>query len=211
MDTWRVEYEAVKPEVSVNYQSIGSGGGVKQFIAKTVDFGASDAPLTPEEARQPSGAIHIPVTIGSVVPAIPILAEIFLGKITKWNDAGLVEINPGISLPDADITTAHRSDGSGTTYVWTDYLSAISPEWNQKIGKGKSVQWPVGVGAPGNEGVSNSIRTTPNSIGYVELAYALTTGMTFGSVQNQADSFIEPTLESTEGGCCCFRTTVTCR
>lgn len=211
MDTWRVEYEAVKPDVSVNYQSIGSGGGVKQFIAKTVDFGASDAPLTPEEVEQAPGAVHIPVTIGSVVPAYnipgvekglkftgPILADIFLGKITKWNDPRLVEINPGISLPDAEITTVHRSDGSGTTYVWTDYLSAISPGWEQQIGKGKSIPWPGGVGAPGNEGVSNLILTTPNTIGYVELAYALTTGMTVGSVQNQAGNFIEPTLESTK-------------
>lgn len=211
MDTWRIEYEAVKPDVVVNYQSIGSGGGVKQFIAKTVDFGASDAPLTLEEAKQAPGAVHIPVTIGSVVPAYnipgvekglkftgPILADIFLGKITKWNDPKLVEINPGISLPSNDIVIVHRSDGSGTTYVWTDYLSAISPEWDQKIGKGKSVQWPVGVGAPGNEGVSSSIRTTPNSVGYVELAYALTTGMTVGTIQNKVGNFIEPTLESTK-------------
>jgi phosphate transport system substrate-binding protein len=211
MDTWRVEYEAVKPGVIVNYQSIGSGGGVKQFIAKTVDFGASDAPLTLEEAQQAPGAAHIPVTIGSVVPAYnipgvdnrlkftgPILADIFLGKITKWNDPKLVEINPGISLPNEDIVTVHRSDGSGTTYVWTDYLSAISPEWEQRIGKGKSVQWPGGVGAPGNEGVSNSIRSSPNAIGYVELAYALTTGMTVGTVQNSAGNFIEPTLGSTK-------------
>src|ERR671919_1114364 len=211
IDTWRVEYQTVKPEVSINYQSIGSGGGVKQFIEKTVDFGATDAPLTASELQRASGAVHIPETIGSVVAAYnlpgipnkglkltgPILADIFLGKITKWNDPRIVELNPELSLPDADIITVHRSDGSGTTFVWTDYLSAISPEWSDQIGKGKSVQWPTGIGAPGNEGVANGIRGSENSIGYVELAYALTTGMPFAFVQNQAGNFIEPTIEST--------------
>jgi phosphate transport system substrate-binding protein len=212
IDTWRVEYQTVEPGLNINYQSIGSGGGVKQFTEKTVDFGATDAPLTPEEETNAPGAVHIPETIGSVVAAYnipgvpdkglkltgPVLADIFLGKITKWNDPQIVELNPELSLPDADIVTVHRSDGSGTTFVWTDYLSAVSPEWSDQIGNGKSVQWPTGLGAPGNEGVANGIRGSENSIGYVELAYALTTGMPFAFIQNQAGNFVEPTLASTE-------------
>src|ERR671916_650303 len=208
IDTWRVEYETVKPEVSINYQSIGSGGGAKQFIEKTVDFGATDAPLTAEEIQQAPGAVHIPETIGSVVPAYnlpieglkltgPILADIFLGNITKWNDPKIQSINSGLALPAEDIVVIHRSDGSGTTFVWTDYLSNVSSAWEQQIGKGKSVQWPIGVGAPGNEGVANSINTTPNAIGYVELTYAITTGMKHASVQNQAGNFIQGSLDST--------------
>ncbi|MGA7692015.1 MAG: phosphate ABC transporter substrate-binding protein PstS, partial [Nitrososphaeraceae archaeon] len=209
IDEWRVDYQTVKPDVNINYQSIGSGGGVKQFIEKTVDFGATDAPLTPEEIQQAPNAVHIPETIGSVVPAYnlpveglkltgPILADIFLGKITKWNDPKIQEINPDLTLPAEDIVVVHRSDGSGTTFVWTDYLSNVSQAWNQQIGKGKSIEWPVGVGAPGNEGVANSINTTPNSIGYVELAYALTTGMKHAAVQNQAGNFIQGSIDSTE-------------
>ena len=209
IDTWRVEYQTVKPEVNINYQSIGSGGGVKQFIEKTVDFGASDAPLTPEEIQQAPGAVHIPETIGSVVAAYnlpieglkltgPILADIFLGKITTWNDPQIQSINSGLTLPAEDIVVVHRSDGSGTTFVWTDYLSNVSSGWDQQIGKGKSVQWPVGVGAPGNEGVANSINTTPNAIGYVELAYAITTGMKHAEIQNQAGNFIQASINSTE-------------
>jgi phosphate transport system substrate-binding protein len=209
IDEWRVDYQTVKPDVNINYQSIGSGGGVKQFIEKTVDFGATDAPLTPEEIQQAPNAVHIPETIGSVVPAYnlpveglkltgPILAEIFLGNITKWNDPKIQEINPDLTLPAEDIVVVHRSDGSGTTFVWTDYLSNVSQTWNQQIGKGKSIEWPVGVGAPGNEGVANSINTTPNSIGYVELAYALTTGMKHAAVQNQAGNFIQGSIDSTE-------------
>src|ERR687891_181281 len=209
IDTWRVEYQTIKPEVSINYQSIGSGGGVKQFIEKTVDFGATDAPLTAEETQQAPGAVHIPETIGSVVAAYnlpieglkltgPILADIFLGKITKWNDPQIQSINSGLTLPAEDIVVVHRSDGSGTTFVWTDYLSNVSSGWNQQIGKGKSVQWPVGVGAPGNEGVANSINTTPNAIGYVELAYAITTGMKHAEIQNQAGNFIQASINSTE-------------
>jgi phosphate transport system substrate-binding protein len=208
IDTWRVEYQTVKPDVNVNYQSIGSGGGVKQFIEKTVDFGATDAPLTAEETQQAPGAVHIPETIGSVVAAYnlpieglkltgPILADIFLGKITKWNDPKIQSINSGLSLPAEDIVVVHRSDGSGTTFVWTDYLSNVSSAWEQQIGKGKSVQWPIGVGAPGNEGVANSINTTPNAIGYVELTYAITTGMKHASVQNEAGNFIQGSLDST--------------
>src|SRR5918994_3796503 len=212
IDTWRVEYQTVEPGVSINYQSIGSGGGVQQFTEKTVAFGATDAPITPEEEQQAPGAVHVLDTKGFVVaayniPGVPesglnltgqILADIFLGKITKWNDPQIVELNPGASLPDADIVTVHRSDGSGTTFVWTDYLSAVSPEWSNQVGKGKSVQWPTGIGAPGNEGVANGIMGSENAIGYVELAYALTTGMPFAFIQNQAGNFVEPTLASTE-------------
>ena len=212
IDTWRVDYKNVKPNININYQSIGSGGGVKQFIEKTVDFGATDAPLTASELQRAPGAVHIPETIGSVVvayniPSIPnkglkltgpILADIFLGKITKWNDPKIQSLNADASLPAADIIVVHRSDGSGTTYVWTDYLSNISAAWNQQIGKGKSVQWPIGIGGPGNEGVANAIRGSPNTIGYVELAYALTTKMPYAYLQNQAGNFVEPTLESTK-------------
>ena len=212
IDTWRVEYQKVKPNVNINYQSIGSGGGVKQFTEKTVDFGASDAPLTRSELQKAPGAVHIPETIGSVVVAYnlptsvpnkglkltgPIVADIFLGKIKKWNDPQIQSINPGITLPSDDIVVVHRSDGSGTTFVWTSYLSKISPQWNQTVGSAKSVQWPIGIGSPGNEGVANAIRGTPNTIGYVELAYALTTKMPYAFLQNKAGKFVEPTLDST--------------
>jgi phosphate transport system permease protein/phosphate transport system substrate-binding protein len=212
IDTWRVEYQKIKPNVNINYQSIGSGGGVKQFTEKTVDFGASDAPLTRSEQQKAPGAVHIPETIGSVVVAynlptsVPnkgleltgtIVADIFLGKIKKWNDPQIQSINPGITLPSDDIVVVHRSDGSGTTFVWTSYLSKISPQWNQTVGSAKSVQWPIGIGAPGNEGVANAIKGTPNTIGYVELAYALTTKMPYAFLQNKAGKFIEPTLDST--------------
>jgi phosphate ABC transporter phosphate-binding protein len=212
IDTWRVEYPNVQPGVSINYQSIGSGGGIAQFTAQTVDFGATDAPLSAErEAALPGPAVHIPEAIGSVVPAYnilgfdepglkltgPILADIFRGEITEWDDPRLTDLNPDVPLPSRDIVVVHRSDGSGTTFVWTQYLTLISPEWDEQVGFGTSVEWPVGVGAPGNEGVANTVRSTENSIGYVELAYALTTGMTFGDVQNRDGNFITPSLEST--------------
>jgi phosphate transport system substrate-binding protein len=212
IDTWRVEYQSVNPSVNINYQSIGSGGGVRQFTERTVDFGASDAPLTEEEVQGlPSTPVHIPETIGSVVAAYnipgidkglkltgPVLADIFAGKITRWDDPRIIELNSGLSLPSADIVTTHRSDGSGTTFIWTSYLSQVSPEWNQTVGAGKSVQWTVGLGASGNEGVSNTILSTPNSIGYVELTYALTTGMDYASLMNSAGNFVEPTVASTQ-------------
>lgn len=212
IDTWRVEYQSVNPSVNINYQSIGSGGGVRQFTERTVDFGASDAPLTEEEMQSlPSTPVHIPETIGSVVAAYnipgidkglkltgPILADIFAGKIARWDDPRIRELNPDLTLPSADIITVHRSDGSGTTFIWTSYLSQVSPEWNQTIGAGKSVQWTVGLGASGNEGVSNTILSTPNSIGYVELTYALTTDMDYASLMNGAGNFVEPTPTSTQ-------------
>jgi phosphate transport system substrate-binding protein len=213
IDTWRVEYQSVNPSVSINYQSIGSGGGVRQFTERTVDFGASDAPLTEEEMQALSSSstpVHIPETIGSVVavyniPGIdkgvkltgPVLADIFAGKITRWDDTRIKELNPELPLPSADIVTVHRSDGSGTTFIWTSYLSQVSPEWNQTVGAGKSVQWTVGLGAQGNEGVSNTILSTPNSIGYVELTYALTTDMDYASLMNRAGNFVEPRVNST--------------
>lgn len=212
IDTWRVEYQSVNPSVSINYQSIGSGGGVRQFTERTVDFGASDAPLTEQEMQAlASTPVHIPETIGSVVAAYniagidkglkltgPVLADIFAGKITRWDDPRIRELNPDLSLPAAEIIVVHRSDGSGTTFIWTSYLSQVSPEWNQTVGAGKSVQWSVGLGASGNEGVSNTILSTPNAIGYVELTYALTTDMDYASLMNSAGNFVEPTLDSTQ-------------
>ena len=212
IDTWRVDYQKVQPGVNINYQSIGSGGGVKQFTEKTVDFGASDAPLTQNESQKASGAVHIPETIGSVVaayniPSIPdkglklsgeVLADIFLGKITKWNDPKIQSLNTNKTLPGDDIIVVHRSDGSGTTFVWTDYLSSASPAWKEQLGKGKSVQWPVGIGAPGNEGVANAIKGTANTIGYIELSYALTTNTPFAFIQNKEGAFVEATLASTK-------------
>lgn len=212
IDTWRVAYQKVHPNVNINYQSIGSGGGVKQFTAKTVDFGASDAPLTDQERQAAPGAVQIPETIGSVVVAYnvpgiaskalkftgPVLADIFQGKITKWNDPQIKALNPGVNLPDANIAVVHRSDGSGTTFVWTSYLSKSSPSWNQTVGASKSVPWPVGIGAPGNEGVANAIKGSPNTIGYVELNYALTTGIPYALVKNTAGQFVAPSLNSTQ-------------
>jgi phosphate transport system permease protein/phosphate transport system substrate-binding protein len=210
IDTWRVEYQKVKPDVNINYQSIGSGGGVKQFTAKTVDFGASDAPLTAAERAKATDAVHIPETIGSVVAAYnipgipdkglkltgPVLADIFSGKIKKWNDPQIQSLNPDKKLPDANIVTVHRSDGSGTTFVWTSFLSKSSPEFNQTLGASKSVQWPVGVGAPGNEGVANAIKGSPNTIGYIELNYALNTKTPYAFIKNSAGKFVEPTLDT---------------
>jgi phosphate ABC transporter phosphate-binding protein/phosphate ABC transporter permease protein PstC len=210
IDTWRVEYQKIKPEVNINYQSIGSGGGVKQFTEKIVDFGATDAPLTFLEMEKAPGAVHIPETIGSIVvsyniPEVPdkglkltgsILADIYLGKITKWNDPQIQKLNPDLFLPAQTIIVSHRSDGSGTTFVWTDYLSKVSTEWKAQVGKGKSVQWPTGIGAPGNEGVASTIKSTPYAIGYIELSYALTTGMTYAYLENQEGNFIEPSIDS---------------
>lgn len=211
IDTWRVEYKKVNPDVNINYASIGSGGGIKQFLEKTVDFGATDAPLTETEFTQAGNPVHIPETIGSVVvsynvPGIqdnslklsgPVIADIFLGKITKWDDPRIKEINPELTLPSNNINVVHRSDGSGTTFVFTDYLSKVSQEWADKVGTSKSVPWPTGIGAPGNEGVSASISGTENSIGYVELAYALTAEMNYATIQNKDGNFVIPSINST--------------
>jgi phosphate ABC transporter phosphate-binding protein/phosphate ABC transporter permease protein PstC len=210
IDAWRVEYQKIKPDISINYQSIGSGGGVKQFTEKIVDFGATDAPLTSLEMEKAREAVHIPETIGSIIvsyniPEVPdsglkltgsILAGIYLGEITKWNDPQIQKLNPDLFLPTQNIIVVHRSDGSGTTFVWTDYLSNVNNEWKAQVGKGKSVQWPTGVGAPGNEGVASTVKSTPYAIGYVELSYALATRMTYAYLENQEGNFIEPSIDS---------------
>ena len=211
IDLWRVEYKNVYDNVNLNYQSIGSGGGIKQHIEGTVNFAASDKPMSEAERDLATGTLHIPEAIGGVVvvyniPEVPnkglkLTAEaidgIFLGEITKWNDPVITAENPGLNLPDKEIVTAHRSDGSGTTFIFTDYLSVTSPTWDEQIGKGKSVPWPNGLAAAGNEGVAGIVKTTEYSIGYVELAYAFQTGMSFAFIENaDKTAFIEPTLDS---------------
>jgi phosphate transport system substrate-binding protein len=207
---WVSEYGKLHPNVEINYQPIGSGGGIRQMSSQTVFFGASDAPMTDEQLAQAPGKIlHFPTVLGAVVPVYnvagepaslkftgPILAEIFLGKITKWNDSGIAKINPGVKLPSADITVVHRSDGSGTSFIFTDYLGKVSPEWKQKVGVNASVNWPVGVGGKGNEGVAGLVKQSPNSIGYVELVYALQNKIAYGSVQNQAGESVAATTDS---------------
>ncbi len=207
---WSQVYAAERG-VQINYQSIGSGGGIRQFIARTVDFGATDGPMTDEQIAQAGGRVlHIPMVAGAVVPVynVPgvgqglnftpdVLADIFLGKITRWNDPRIVRVNRGMSLPAAEIVVVHRSDGSGTTAIWVNYLSKVSAEWKRRVGEGTSVNWPTGLGGKGNEGVAGLVRQTPNSLGYVELAYALTNRMTFGNVRNRAGQFIRPTLSTT--------------
>ena len=208
--TWILTYNQKFDNIEINYQSIGSGGGIRQFSDKTVDFGGTDAPMTDSAITAIQGnGLHIPTVLGAVVATynIPglsaavkftpdVLADIFLGKITKWNDARLASANPGVTLPAQDIIVVHRSDGSGTSFIWTDYLSKISPEWGQKVGKGTSVNWPVGLGGRGNEGVSATVKQTPGAIGYTELGYALINKIPFGQVQNKSGSFITPSLES---------------
>jgi phosphate transport system substrate-binding protein len=201
---WFSEYNKLKPNVRINYQSIGSGGGIRQITNGTVFFGATDGPMTDDQLRAAPGPIlHFPTVLGADVPVYnipgieadlkftgPLLADIFLGKVTKWNDAALTKLNPGVQLPATDITVVHRSDGSGTTYIWVDYLAKVSPEWKQKVGVATSVNWPTGVGGKGNEGVAGLVRQTPGSIGYVELIYALQTKIRYGAVQNMAGEFV---------------------
>lgn len=206
---WSSEYNKINPGAQINYQSVGSGAGIKQITARTVDFGASDAPLSDQEYANVPGLLQIPESIGAVVVAynLPgiqkgvklsgdVVADIFLGKITKWNDPGIVSLNPGIQFPEKDIIVAHRSDGSGTTFVFTDYLSAVSPDWKSKAGKGKSVNWPVGLGGKGNEGVSGLLTQNLYTIGYIELAYARLQNIPYAYIKNKAGNFIEPTLET---------------
>ena len=207
---WFSEYHKLHPDIEVNYQSIGSGGGIRQVIAGTVDFGASDGPMTDDQLKEAKTKIlHFPTVLGADVPAYNIpgvtaelkftpeaLAGIFLGKISKWNDKAITGANPGVNLPDRDIIVVHRSDGSGTTYIWTDYLSKVSPEWQSQSGKGTSVKWPVGLGGKGNEGVAGSIRQLQGSIGYVELIYAVQNNIAYGSVRNAAGNFVKASLES---------------
>ena len=205
-----VEYNKLYPNIQINYQSIGSGGGIRQLINKTVDFAASDAPLNKAQREAAPNTLHIPMTIGCVViaynlPDIPkglkltgqVTADIFLGNIKKWNDPAIRDLNPDLKLPDKEIIVVHRSDGSGTTFVFTSYLSLISSEWANRVGKGTAVQWPTGLGAAGNEGVAGVIRGTPYTIGYVELAYVLQTGMQYARLQNREGEFVEPTLATT--------------
>jgi phosphate transport system substrate-binding protein len=207
---WFNVYTQVDPSVRFNYQSIGSGGGIKQITEQTVDFGASDGPMTDEQlAAAPGHLMHFPTVMGAVVLTYNVegvggglkltpeaIAGIFLGKITKWNDAQLTAPNPSVPLPNRDIIVVHRSDGSGTSYIFTDYLSKISKEWNNKVGKGTSVNWPTGLGGKGNEGVTGLVKQTPFSIGYVELIYALANELPYADVKNQAGTFVKPSLES---------------
>ena len=209
---WFDEYHKKYANIQFNYQSIGSGGGIKQVTEGTVDFGASDGPMNDDQLKafqdkRGSAILHFPAVLGADVPAYNIpgisaelnftpeaLAGIFLGKITKWNDPAIAGINKSISLPANDIIVVHRSDGSGTTYIWTDYLSKVSDEWKSKVGKGTSVNWPVGLGGKGNEGVAGLVKQTPNSFGYVELIYAIQNNMPYGRVKNSSGTFIKPDL-----------------
>jgi phosphate transport system substrate-binding protein len=208
---WFSEYSKLHPDVQVNYQSIGSGGGINQLKAGTVDFGASDMPLKDDLVKQiPVPFVQLPTVLGSVVPSYNIggvtaelkftpqaLAGIYLGKIAKWNDPAIAKANPGVKLPDTGIVVIHRSDGSGTTFVWTDYLSKVSPEWKSTVGSNTSVKWPVGLGGKGNEGVTGMVRQTDGAIGYVELIYALQNKVPFGVVENAAGNFVKASLQST--------------
>jgi len=207
---WFSEYHKAHPEVQINYQSIGSGGGIRQVLAGTVDFGASDGPMTDEQLSQAKVKIlHIPTVLGAVVPAYNIpgvtgevkftpeaIAGIFLGKITSWNDKAITGPNPGVNFPNQPIVVIHRSDGSGTSYIFTDYLSKVSSDWKSGPGKGTSVKWPVGLGGKGNEGVAGMIRQMEGAIGYVELIYAVQNKITYGTVKNAAGSFIKASFES---------------
>ena len=207
---WFSEYHKVHPEVQINYQSIGSGGGIRQVTAGTVDFGASDMPMTDKQLQDYKGKIlNLPTVLGAVVPAYNIpgvsgevkftpeaLAGIFLGKITKWNDKAITSVNSGLNFPDRDIIVVHRSDGSGTSFIWTDYLSKVSPEWKSSVGSDTSVKWPLGMGGKGNEGVAGMIRQLQGSIGYVELIYAIQNNIPYGSVRNAAGAFVKASLES---------------
>ncbi len=207
---WFDEYSKINPGMNFNYQSIGSGGGIKQITARTVDFGATDGPMSQDQLNEAPGRIyHIPTVMGADVVAFnlsgvktglkltgDIVADIFLGKIIKWNDDRITAENPGVSLPDESIVVVHRSDGSGTTYIFVDYLSSVSPKWKSKVGKGTSVNWPVGLGGKGNEGVAGLVKQTPGSIGYVELAYAKQNDLTFSYIKNSSGIYVEPSLAS---------------
>ena len=207
---WFEEYRKLHPDVLVNYQSIGSGGGIAQLTSGTVDFGASDMPMTDAQiAKLKSHPLHFPTVMGAVVPTYNIpgvsqdlkftpqtLAAIFLGSIKKWNDSQLAKDNPGVKLPGAEIVVVHRSDGSGTSFCWTDYLSKVSPEWKSKVGASTSVNWPVGLGGKGNEGVAGLVKQQPNSMGYVELAYAVQNKLAYGDVKNAAGNFVKADLAS---------------
>jgi phosphate transport system substrate-binding protein len=207
---WFSEYNKLHANVQINYQSIGSGGGIRQVQAQTVFFGATDRPMTPDQMQQAPGKIlHFPTVLGAVVPVynVPsvtgelkfngtVLADIFLGKITKWNDPALAKLNPGVTLPGTSINVVHRAEGSGTTYIWVDYLSKTSPEFMKRVGVNASVNWPTGVGGRGNEGVAGLVKQVPGSLGYVELIYALQNKISFGAVQNMAGEFVQASAAS---------------
>lgn len=207
---WLSEYGKLHPNIKIDYQSIGSGGGIKQIQAQTVDFGASDAPMKDEDLKAaPGELVHIPTVLGAVVITYnlsevsqplrfspDVIADLFLGKIKKWNDARIKADNPTAALPAADVVVVHRSDGSGTSAVFTDYLSKVSGEWQTKVGSGTSPNWPVGVGGKGNEGVTGQVKNTPNTIGYVELAYASKNNLPVGLIKNKAGQFLEPSLDA---------------
>ena len=217
---WFNQYHKEHPDIEINYESIGSGGGIRQVTAGTVDFGASDGPMSDEQlASAKAKIIHLPTVLGAVVPAynIPgfkgelkftpeVIAGIYLGKITSWNDPAIAKINPGVSLPNQGIIVVHRSDGSGTTYIFSDYLSKVSNEWRDSVGKGTSVKWPTGLGAKGNEGVAGMVRQMEGAFGYVELIYALQNNISFGPVKNAAGSFVKASLESTTAAAASVKT-----
>ncbi len=206
---WLSEYGKLHPNVRIDYQSIGSGGGIKQLKEQTVDFGASDSPMKDEDLKSaPGEVLHIPTVLGAVVITYnlqavnqalrfspEVIADIFLGKIKKWNDPKIAADNPGVTLPTTDVTVVHRSDGSGTSAVFTDYLSKISPEWKEKVGSGTSPSWPIGIGGKGNEGVTGQIKNTPNTIGYVELAYAVQNKLPVAQIKNASGNFIVPSID----------------
>ena len=207
---WFDQYHQAHSNVQINYQSIGSGGGIRQLLDKTVDFGASDGPMSDDQLKTASVPIlHFPTVLGAAVPSYNVagvqgelnftpeaLSGIFLGKVTKWNDPAIASANSGVKLPGDDIVVVHRSDGSGTSYIWTDYLSKVSPEWQQKVGKATSVNWPTGLGGKGNEGVSALIQQTPNSLGYIELIYAIQNKLPYGKVKNSSGVFVKADLAS---------------
>src|SRR5438445_2037957 len=211
---WFDEYHKKNANIAINYQSIGSGGGIKQVTEGTVDFGATDGPMNDEQLKAYQdkhgfGILHFPTVLGADVPAYNIpgitaelnftpeaIAGVFLGKITKWDDPAISGPNKGVALPADDIVVVHRSEGSGTTYIWTDYLSRVSDEWKTKVGTNTSVNWPVGLGGKGNEGVAGLLKQTPNSMGYIELIYAIQNNIPYGSVKNVAGEFVKPSLAS---------------
>jgi phosphate transport system substrate-binding protein len=207
---WFSEYNKLHPNVEINYGSIGSGGGIRQITNGTVFFGATDGPMTNDQLlAAPSKILHFPTVLGADVPVYnipnlsaelkftgPVLADIFLGKITKWNDPAIAKLNTGVNLPGTDITVVHRSDASGTSYIWVDYLAKVSPEWKNKVGVATAVNWPVGLGGKGNEGVAGLVTQTPGSIGYVELIYALQNKISYGPVQNLAGEYVRASTET---------------
>ena len=203
-----LRYSKIKPGVQINYQSLGSGAGIRQLTNQTVFFGATDGPMTTDQLQAAPGKIlHLPTVLGAVVPVYqlagvsaeikftgPLLADIFLGKVVKWNDPAIAKVNAGVKLPDTDITVVHRSDGSGTSYIWVDYLAKVSPEWKKSVGVSTAVKWPVGLGGKGNEGVAGLVKQTPGSIGYVELIYAVQNKIAFGAVQNANGEFVKASI-----------------